>query len=139
MPISLHVDTPAVRIGTIGSLIVTCYRTTPTVETLDEVDRVESELVTRFPRVATLAIAGPESSFLRIDEKVRGAAIVIASRGLSAVMARSFMTAFLLMSRQSWPIQTFPSVETAARWLEGLAGNDVTVSVAELEAFDRGE
>lgn len=154
MPITERFNSPTLRIGTVGSLIVNCYRTTPTLESLDEVDRIETELLKSFPKVATIAVAGENSSMLRIDEKVRarsvemtqkfkgrvrGAAIVIATRGLSAVMARSFMTAYLLVSKQSWPMQTFSDIAAAAKWLETLPENDVKVSVAELEAFDRGE
>jgi hypothetical protein len=154
VPIAQQFESPAARIGTVGSLIVTCFRTTPTVEVLDQVDRIETALLTSFPKVSTLAIAGERSSLLRIDEKVRarsvemtqkfkgrvrGAAIVIATKGLSAVMARSFMTAYLLVSKQSWPMQTFSAIDAAAKWLEALPENDVKVTVAELEAFERGD
>lgn len=154
MAITEKVNTPIVRIGTVGSLIVTCYRSTPTAESLDDNERIQDGLLQQFPKVATIAIAGPTTSLLRIDEKVRarsvemskkfegkvrGAAIVIATKGLSAVMARSFMTAYLLISKQAWPMQTFSSIDAGASWLETLPGNDVVVSTAELEAFERGE
>ncbi|MFO0593656.1 MAG: hypothetical protein U0228_00055 [Myxococcaceae bacterium] len=154
MPITQHFNDPGLRVGTVGSLIVTCYRVTPTVVALDEIDRVEVKLLEQFPKVATIAIAGEKSNLLRIDEqvrarsveltrkyqgKVRGAAIVIATRGLSAVMARSFMTAYLLVSKQSWPMQTFSTIEAAATWLQALPGHDAPFTAAELEAFDRGD
>ncbi|MBL8915912.1 MAG: hypothetical protein JNM17_34760 [Archangium sp.] len=154
MAISEKANTPIVRIGTVGSLIVTCYRSTPTADSLDDNERIQMALLEQFPKVATIAIAGPNTSLIRIDDKVRvrsvemakkfegkvrGAAIVIATKGLSAVMARSFMTAYLLLSKQAWPMQTFPSIVAASHWLEKLPGNDVVVTAAELEAFERGE
>ncbi|MFT3709230.1 MAG: hypothetical protein QM817_16440 [Archangium sp.] len=154
MPIIKAIDTPVVRIGTIDSVIINCYRSTPTIESLDQVQQVQTDLLTKFPKVATMAIAGAKSSLLRIDEKVRtrsiemskifegrvrGAAIVIATKGLSAVMARSFMSGYLLLSKQAWPMQTFSSIDAAAVWLRGLPGNDARIDLSEIEAFERGE
>jgi hypothetical protein len=154
LPIIKLIDTPVVRIGTVDSLIINCYRSTPTVESLDQVQQIQTDLLTKFPKVATMAIAGARSSLLRIDEKVRarslemskhfegrvrGAAIVIATKGLSAVMARSFMSGYLLLSKQAWPMQTFSSIDAAAQWVRKLPGNDARFELSEVEAFERGE
>lgn len=151
--VTLEVETPVVRIGTVGSVIVSCYRSTPTVEALDQTEQVELRLLERFKQVTSMTIAGPGASLLRIDEKVRmrsldmtkkfegrvrGAAIVIATKGLSAVMARSFMSTYLLLSKSSWPMQTFSSIEAAVIWAQQLPGHEGAMTVAEIEAFERG-
>lgn len=151
--VTLEVENAVVRIGSIGSVIVSCYRSTPTIEALDQTEQVELRLLERFKQVTSMTIAGPAASLLRIDEKVRmrsldlakkfegrvrGAAIVIATRGLSAVMARSFMSTYLLLTKSSWPTQTFSSIEAAVTWAQKLPGHEGALSVSEIEAFDRG-
>ncbi len=52
--------------------------------------------------------------------KLRGCATVIASKGLSASIARSFVTAFGLMTASIAPMRAFSSPSDAVTWLNKL-------------------
>jgi hypothetical protein len=60
----------------------------------------------------------------KYEKQVRGAAIVVVTRGLAAVMVRTFLSGFFLLSRSEMPMRTFASVKEALTWVQTLPGQD---------------
>lgn len=127
------------RMGAAGSLLVTLYRGSASVAVLDELSRTQEALLAKHPRISTLTVIGQASSMIRVDEAVRtrsvelgkkfdgrvvGSAIVVTTKGLGAVIVRTFLSGFFLLSRAETPMRTFPSIEEGLVWLRSLPGQD---------------
>ena len=147
-------ESQEIRLGTAGPLMVASYRGATTLAALDELSRAQDALLTKFPRISTLTVIGQASSMLRIDEAVRtrsvelgkkfdgkvvGSAIVVTTKGLGAVIVRSFLSGFFLLSRAETPMKTFANVQEGLSWLRALPGQDAVIkaeiSVADIERF----
>lgn len=144
-----------VKLGAAGSLMVAVYRSASSVEALEALDRVQAGVVARHGRISTLSvIADTPGSMLRTDEAVRvrsvelgkkyessvlGSGIVVTARGLSAVVARTFLTGFFLLSRSEMPMKTFSTLADALAWVQALPGQSTALktelSVLDLEKF----
>jgi len=142
------------RFGSAGPLLVAFYGGSTTLEALEELGRNQDVLLAKYPRISTLTVIGQAKSMLKIDEAVRvkslelskkfdgrvvGSAIVVMTKGLGAVIVRSFLSGFFLLSRAETPMKTFASVQEGLTWLRTLPGQDVTIkteiSVADVERF----
>lgn len=142
------------RFGSAGPLLVAFYGGSTTLAALEELSRAQDALLAKYPRISTLTVIGQAKSMLKIDEAVRvkslelsqkfdkrvvGSAIVVTTKGLGAVIVRSFLSGFFLLSRAETPMKTFANVEEGLTWLRGLPGQDVMLktelSVADIERF----
>lgn len=147
-------DSAAVSFGVVGPLLVAHYRSTPeSVEHLEKLDGIQDKLVAEHGRISTCWIISQVGSMMRVSPAIRdksleldvkyephlrGSAIVIASKGIGAVMARGFLTTFFLLSRNRSPRDTFSSIAEGLVWLKALPEQHALVtglSVSELEAF----
>lgn len=146
-----------VKLGAAGPLVVALYRGASNLATLEALDAAQSALVAKHGRISTLSIiADSPTSMLRTDEAVRqrsvelgkkyeasvlGSGIVVTARGLSAVVARTFLSGFFLLSRSEMPMKTFASLADALAWIQGLPGQSTALktelSVIDLERFAR--
>lgn len=137
------------RLGAAGSLLVALYRGSASVAVLDELSRTQEALLAKYPRISTLTVIGQASSMIRVDEalrtrsvelgkkfdgKVVGSAIVVTTKGLGAVIVRTFLSGFFLLSRAETPMRTFASIEAGLAWLRTLPGQDVQMKT---EVFTR--
>ena len=137
------------RLGAAGSLLVALYRGSASVAVLDELSRTQEALLAKYPRISTLTVIGQASSMIRVDEalrtrsvelgkkfdgKVVGSAIVVTTKGLGAVIVRTFLSGFFLLSRAETPMRTFASIEEGLAWLRTLPGQDVQMKT---EVFTR--
>ncbi len=145
----------AVQVGAAGPLLVTAWRGGSSLAALDVLDRHQAGLLARHPRISTLSvITDAPGALFRVDDGVRarsvelgkkyephvlGSAIVVASRGLGAAMARTFLSGFFLLSRSEAPMKTFSGVREGLTWLQALPGQSMDLktelSVVDLERF----
>lgn len=142
------------RFGATGPLLVALYRGTTSPTILDELERTQEALLQKFPRISTLTVIGQASRLLKVDESVRlrsvelgkkfdgkvlGSAIVVNTSGLAAVMVRTFLSGFFLLSRAETPMRTFSKVTEGLGWLQSLPGQDLSiktlVSATDIERF----
>lgn len=147
-------DSPEVRFGTSGPLLVSLYRGTTSPSMLDELERMQDALLLKYPRISTITVIGQASGLLKVDEAVRtrsvelgkkfdgkvlGSAIVVSATGLGAVMVRTFLSGFFLLSRAETPMKTFSKITEGMGWLQSLPGQDLTiktlVSATDIERF----
>jgi hypothetical protein len=120
----------------------------------DELDRAEGALLEKFPRISTLTVIGQAGSMLKVDEGVRtrsvelgkkyekhvlGSAIVVTTKGLGAVMVRTFLSGFFLLSKSETPMKTFSTIAEGLAWLQALPGQDLAIKTevraADIERF----
>lgn len=141
-------DAPTARFGAAGSLMVAHYSGRTTTAVLEELDRQQEALAKRYPRLSTLTLIGqagmerPEEQVRerslalgkKYEEVVRGSAIVVTTRGIGAVMVRTFLSAFFLLNKSKMPMKVFASVGEALKWLHTLDGDDA--SYRELSSED---
>ena len=142
------------RFGTAGPLMVTLYRGTSNLAMLEELDRAQEALIAKHTRISTIAVIALAGSMLKTDDAVRsrsvalgkkyeksvlGSAIVVTTRGLGAVMVRTFLTGFFLLSRAETPMKTFSSIAEGLSWVQSLPGQDLgiktLVSATDIERF----
>lgn len=142
------------RFGSAGPLLVALYRGSTSPGMLEELDRTQEALLKKFPRISTLTVIGQASSILKVDESVRtrsvelgkkyekqviGSAIIVTTKGLGAVMVRTFLTGFFLLSKAEMPMRTFSTVAEGLSWLQGLPGQDLSIKTdvraADIERF----
>lgn len=142
------------RLGAAGPLLVALYRGSTTVAVLDELDRTQEALLRKYPKISTFTVIGQATTLLKVDEGVRarsvelgkkyekdvvGSAIVVTTKGLGAVMVRTFLSGFFLLSRSETPMKTFSTVADGLAWLQSLPGQDLSiktgVSAVDLERF----
>ena len=142
------------RFGSAGPLFLALYRGTTSPGMLNELERAQDALIKIYPRITTLTVIGQASSMLRADETVRtrslelgkkfeknviGSAIVVATKGLAAVMVRTFLSGFFLLSRSEMPMKTFSTVAEGLLWVQSLPGQDVRLktegTAADIERF----
>ncbi len=137
------------RLGAAGSLLVALYRGSASVPLLDELSRTQEALLAKHPRISTLTVIGQASSMIRVDEAVRtrsvelgkkfdgkvvGSAIVVTTKGLGAVIVRTFLSGFFLLSKAETPMRTFATIEEGLVWLRSLPGQDAQLKT---EIFTR--
>lgn len=141
------------RVGAVGSLIIAVFEDTATLERLQLLDRLQTELATAHPRLYTLnvvvgAIKGPPAEVrdasaalqAKFNDTTAASATVLAVTGLGAVIARGFLAALALASGGSTPTKVFKTVREAATWLQSLPGIPVDLMTrhelsAEVDAF----
>lgn len=145
MAITILLDKPLLKVGHVGPLLISLYRKATSLEVLDELDRIESEHVKKYPRISTLSLLLTSEGMLKVDEALRergaemsrkydphmvGAAIVVLSKGLSAVMTRTFLSGYFLVTRPEAPTRTFSTAAEAIDWLRTLPGQDADVKAS---------
>lgn len=152
MEVSRLFDSPEARFGAAGPLFVAHYKGAVTVDTLDELDRAQAALIEKRGVISMVTLIGELGPMLKVEEavrsrsielgkkyekQVRGSAIVVATRGLAAVMVRTFLSGFFLLSRTELPIRTFSTVKDALAWLQSLNGQDAGVRELQLGDLTR--
>ncbi|MDP2270691.1 MAG: hypothetical protein Q8N23_13720 [Archangium sp.] len=147
-------DSVDARFGTAGPLLVALYRGSASLAMLDELDRTQDALLRKFTRISTLTVIGQASGMFKVDEAVRtrsvelgkkfdgkvtGSAIVVNAKGLAAVMVRTFLTGFFLLSRAETPMKTFSKISEGLSWLQSFPDQDVGIktqlSETDIERF----
>jgi hypothetical protein len=145
MAIRLVTETPAVRIGAVGPLLVSVWFEEANVEAMQLVMKHQRRLAAEHGGQATIlgvamtlpARPAPEAtSWLREsglvnDSSIRATVICILARGLGAVFARSFIAAISLFSRKRFFV--VKNLADAAAAVRDVPGQDPRL--ASLEAL----
>lgn len=142
---------PEVRIGHLNSLLVSVWHSQATIDGLRAMNDAQRKLIAQYGRITTASVAvkipkapGPEvSEWLKQSEQEfkgcsRGTVVVVLERGLSAIIARSFIAAASLISSNTMLV--VKTLEEAAEKVRQLPGqpadlaNDLELA-EKLEAF----
>jgi len=145
---------PGFRVGAIGPLFICVFHRTATLERLELLQRLQTEHLTRVPKLYALNVItgeslqspGPgvreKSAALQIefDDKTVAAGTVLCMRGLGAVIARGFLAGLALISGGSKPTEVFKTVAEGALWMSKLPDAPPELAanrslVEDLEAF----
>ncbi|MFT3707650.1 MAG: hypothetical protein QM817_08275 [Archangium sp.] len=150
MAIALVKETADLRLGTCGPLLVNVWFREATVPALDVLYAEQQTLIAQYGKVTFLSVAqnvpkapGPDvAAWLKqkqlTGEQSRGTIIALTARGLSAVIARSFIAAVSLFSRDTYVVvKTLEEAAAAARKLPQQEAHLVNMAslAADLHAF----
>ncbi len=142
MLVTKSFESVEVRLGVASSLVVALYRSGASLTALEELDKLQTSLLQKHAKLSTLTLIGQLGSVLKVDEAVRvksvelgkkyekqvhGSAIVVTTKGLAAVMARTFLSGFFMVSRSETPMRTFATVSEGLAWLQSLPGQDMAL------------
>lgn len=135
MAIAMVRETKDLRIGACGSLLVNVWFTQATVDTLKQLGEEQERLLRQYEKITVLSVAmnipkAPDAdaaAYLKDTQKLdglrsRGTIIAILPRGLGAVIARSFIAAVSLFSKDQYIV--VKSLDEAAAAVRKLPGQD---------------
>lgn len=146
MPITILEELPKCRVGHSGSVFVTAWYSELTMPALDMMERHQTALATKYGRVTLISVVmgatknpPPElrerlkktSNFL--SGQRLGNFVVVLTRGLAAIIARTFLAALSLMSSENMRVvRTLEDAADEARKLPGQ--HDDVINNAQLGA-----
>lgn len=127
------VSLPEVRIGHIGSLMVSVWHSQASLRGLQAMGDQQRKLVAQFGQITNLSIAvkvpkspGPEATewIKQSDREFKGTSIgsviVVLEKGLAAIIVRSFLAAASLISTQTMEVvKTLDEAAVKVRELRG--------------------
>jgi hypothetical protein len=138
MVITLVKETPGVRVGTCGPLVICVWYEQATVASMKVVWDCQRQVVAQHGSCTMLAVAmnlpsrpAPDvAQWLRDtnaanDTSIRATVVAILARGLGAVIARSFIAALSLFSRQRYTV--VKSLDEAVAAVKRLPDQDPSV------------
>lgn len=148
MTLRTMVNRRDIRVAVSNSFIVTTGRGELTAEAIGELEQVESQVAQTHGRFTTLVVfssfmVGPPSAAAReaasrlakkLEKNTCAVAFVVSQRGLGAVVVRTFLSAYFMVTHTEFPQQVFKSVGEAAAWLALQPGVDPVVAEPTLEA-----
>lgn len=140
-------------VGSAGALVVVSYRGGTKAE-LERLDAFQAALVAKHGRIASMSLMDNVGSMVRMDEETRqfsavlakkyektniGGAIIVRSKGIGAVIARTSLSAVFLVTQGGLEMKVFKTIDEGLTWLRSLpAPNPLqgsSVTAADLEAF----
>lgn len=156
MAVELGFQSENLTAGSVGPLVVVSYRG-GTKADLERLDAFQATLVAKHGRIASMSLMDNVNSMVRMDEETRqysaelarkyaktniGGAIVVRSKGLGAVLARTSLSAVFLVTQNGVEMKVFKAIDEALTWLRSLpAPNPIvglSVTAADIEAFVKG-
>ncbi len=129
---------PEVRLGHAGSLYVSVWYSQATVRGMELLMEQQDLLLRTHPSITNLSVAIriPSSPSKDVQEflkknpgdlaRSRGTVIAILAKGLGAILARSFIVGFSLVSRSS--LIVVKTLEEAAAEVQKIAGQDASIT-----------
>lgn len=151
MAITLLDETPEYRLGHFGSLLVSAWYSRLNIPALESLEKHHRELASKHGKVTFLSVVvgAAENPPADVRERMkhgseallplrRANLIVVQAKGLSAIIARSFLAAMSLMSPEKMGV--FKTVEEAVAEAQRLPDQDEAVKAhptlaAEIRAF----
>lgn len=147
MAINIVRDLPELRLGTSGPVLVNVWFTQATIPTLKLLGEAQARLLEQYEKITVLSVAmdipkapDPEAAkWLKESQQLdgarsRGTIIAILPRGLGAVIARSFIAAVSLFSKDQYVV--VKTLEEAAAAVRKLPGQDQHVVAMDTLAAD---
>jgi hypothetical protein len=143
------------RLGAVGPLVVMRYRGPTTIASLRQVDQLQEALLRTHPHIMSIALLHQMTEpGVKMDEDARkfsvdlaakfektnvASAMVLKATGLSAVLARTFLSAWVLVRRTEMNMKVVRTTEEGLTWLrsqpEPNPVRPVAVSAADIDAF----
>jgi hypothetical protein len=143
------------RLGAVGPLVVMRYRGFTTLSSLQQVDALQETLLRTHPRIMSIALLEQTiQQGVKMDEDARkfsvdlaakfektnvGSAMVLKATGLSAVLARTFLSAWVLTRRTEMTMKVLRTTEEGLTWLRSLPEPNpvrpVALSAQDIDAF----
>jgi hypothetical protein len=137
---------PEVRVGHFQSLMVMVWRGQIQAGVLAKTNAIEDALVKQFGKVSVLGVitnlaGGIPNAELRqagadamkhFQPFVRGTALVVASEGAKAVLARTFLAGMTLLINFESPLKASRTLGDALGWVMQLPGQDPALNVEKL-------
>lgn len=144
MLFSTQYESPRIRIGVNGSLIVALYIASPDLDDMKALDGIEEALLKTHEKLSMLTVLRQTGAITMAPEvrqygvalsekyasKLRGSALVVVARGLGAAMARAVLSGLLLVMRGDLPLKSFATLGEAVVWLRELPSQDPDVARA---------
>jgi hypothetical protein len=120
------------RIGGIGPMLVMVFDSEPELALLDMLDKTQTEFVARHGKITGITaitmerLQAPSAEFrqrsadlsAKNNKNIACSAIVVQSKGLAAVIVRTFLAGYSLLVRSQNPQQSFKDVPAAVAWLQ---------------------
>lgn len=147
-------EAPMFRFGAVGPLVVSLYRGATTKAELLALDAFQTKLLETYPHIMSLSVLGNVAATAKLDDDAKlfsadlatkyektnaGTAMVVKSKGLGAVVVRSFLSAWFLMRRTELRTKVFREIDEALEWQRSLPDPNplkgVAVTAADIEAF----
>jgi hypothetical protein len=135
MAITVLEETPEFRLGHVGSVYVTVWFSELSIAALDALEKHQRALVEKYGKVTMVSVVmgatkapGPEiRDRLQGQSDVlaphrRGNIIVVNARGMSAIIARSFLAMLSLISKEHMKVPS--TLEAAAEEVKKIPGQD---------------
>lgn len=153
MPFTTLEERPECRIGHIGSVFVTAWYSELTEGALDMLERQQTALFQKYGKVTLISIVMGATQNPPPDVRARlkrtadflqsqriGNFVVVQTRGLSAIIARTFLAALSLMNTEN--MKVFKSLDDAADEARRIPGQNQEVLAnmtlaADLVAFSQ--
>lgn len=153
MQLDTQYESPRLRVGVSGPLVVALYRFTPDLDDMKALDRVEEALLETHEKLTMLTVVRHTGAInmpaevrqysVAMSEKyaprLRGTAIVVVAKGLAAAMARAALSALTLVMRAELALKNCATLSDAVEWARALPGQDERVAreldVASLEQY----
>ncbi len=121
---------PGLKVGRYGNVLISVWRGTITPQLLEHVNEVQAKVIAQHGRITAIGVLTGQSTGVpseelrqasimamkRFQAHVRGTALVIATSGVKAMLARTFFAGLSLMMPSS-PHRAFRSVDEAVAWL----------------------
>lgn len=153
MVVELGFESEHLTVGAAGPLVVASYRGGTKAE-LERLDAFQAALVAKHGRIASMSLMDNVNSMVRMDDETRkfsaelakkyektniGGAIVVRTKGIGAVIARTSLSAVFLVTQGGLEMKVFKTVDDGLTWLRSLpAPNPIqglSVTAADLETF----
>lgn len=142
--VTLVAEAHGCRIGTFGDIFITVFDSPGNVEQLRLLERHQDPFVSARGKVVSVTIIAAErlesptpefraaSTKLqaRYQDKLICSAIIITTKGLAAVVARSFLAAYQLLVQYKSPHQTFREIGPAVQWIQKVSPTTVGLGEA---------
>lgn len=135
MPVVELPGLPEVRFAQAGPLMIAAWSRSATNAGLEQLEKYQADLIAKHGKVSSLTVllgsGGETEAGLReravkmqerFDKSLVGTAIAVTAKGVAAVIIRTFLAGFSLVSSGSAPMKTFGNVNDAVAWLKSLPG-----------------
>lgn len=133
--VTLVADAHGCRLGSFGDMFITIFEGPGSLEQLKLLELHQDPFVSARGKVVSITIIAsprlesptPEfrAASTKLQEKYQNklvcSAIIITTKGLAAVVARSFLAAYQLLVQYKSPHQTFREVGPAVDWIKKVA------------------
>lgn len=135
MPLTTLQEFPEVRLGHVGSLFVSVWYSELTVRAVDALEKHHRALAAKYGKITQISVVvGAQSNptpemrdrlkegAVELQQQRRANIVVVQTRGVAAIITRTFLAALSLMSSEN--MKVFKTLEEAAEMAQQLPEQD---------------